>query len=167
MLPNAKKTQCSTFKMRPVKLFWIPKLWIWKNMHPRKNTKISIDMFCALIFLKLLGKIAYLSKIIFFLHDYFTKSYQRNSYLLYSIFYCIQYLSIFNCIVGNRGLPWFMFFLLFWLWKLPEFFFLAQAFANLHGKRRQGKFIWKTRIYMLQTCKHDTAKLIFQKVLIF
>ena len=45
--------------------------------------------------------------------------------------------------------------------------FLAQAFANLHGKRRQGKFIWKTRIYMLQTCKHDTAKLIFQKVLIF
>ena len=60
-----------------------------------------------------------------------------------------------------------VFFLLFWLWKLPEFYFLAQAFANLHGKRRQGKFIWKTRIYMLQTCKHDTAKLIFQKVLIF
>ena len=58
-------------------------------------------------------------------------------------------------------------FLLFWLWKLPEFYFLAQAFANLHGKRRQGKFIWKSRIYMLQTCKHDTAKLIFQKVLIF
>ena len=44
------------------------------------------------------------------------------------------------CKVGNRGLPWFMF-LLFWLRKLPEFYFLAQAFANLHGKRRQGKFI--------------------------
>ena len=33
------------------------------------------------------------------------------------------------------------FFLLFWLRKLPEFYFLAQAFTNLHGKRRQGKFI--------------------------
>ena len=32
-------------------------------------------------------------------------------------------------------------FLLFWLGKLPEFYFLAQAFANLHGKRRHGKFI--------------------------
>ena len=70
-------------------------------------------------------------------------------------------------IVGNRGLPWFMFFV-FWLRILPEYYFLAQAFANLHGKRRQGKFIWKTRIYMLQTCKHDTAKSIFlKKVLIF
>ena len=29
----------------------------------------------------------------------------------------------------------------FWLRKLPEFYFLAQAFANLHGKRSQGKFI--------------------------
>ena len=28
-------------------------------------------------------------------------------------------------------------------------------------------YLKKTRIYMLQTCKHDTAKLIFQKVLIF
>ena len=60
-----------------------------------------------------------------------------------------------------------MFFCFFWLRKLPEYYFLAQAFANRHGKRRQGKFILKTRIYMLQTCKHDTAKLIFQKVLIF
>ena len=32
-------------------------------------------------------------------------------------------------------------FLLFWLRKLPEYYFLTQAFANLHGKRRQGKFI--------------------------
>ena len=32
-------------------------------------------------------------------------------------------------------------FLLFWLRKLPEYYFVAQAFANLHGKRRQGKFI--------------------------
>ena len=34
-----------------------------------------------------------------------------------------------------------MFFFFFWLRKLPEYYFLAQAFANLHGKRRQGKFI--------------------------
>ena len=61
----------------------------------------------------------------------------------------------------------FLAFLLFWLTKLPEYYFVAQAFANLHGKRRQGKFIWKTSIYMLQTCKYDTAKLILQKVLIF
>ena len=32
-------------------------------------------------------------------------------------------------------------FLLFWLRKLLEFYLLAQAFANLHGKRRRGKFI--------------------------
>ena len=32
-----------------------------------------------------------------------------------------------------------MFFCFFWLRKLPEYYFLAQAFANLHGKRRQGK----------------------------
>ena len=60
-----------------------------------------------------------------------------------------------------------MFFAFFGYENFRNFIFLAQAFANLHGKRRQGKFIWKTRIYMLQTCKHDTAKLIFQKVLIF
>ena len=27
-----------------------------------------------------------------------------------------------------------MFFCFFWLRKLPEYYFLAQAFANLHGK---------------------------------
>ena len=32
-------------------------------------------------------------------------------------------------------------FMLFWLRILPEYYFLAQAFAKLHGKRRQGKFI--------------------------
>ena len=32
-------------------------------------------------------------------------------------------------------------FLHFWLRKLPEYYFVSQAFANLHGKRRQGKFI--------------------------
>ena len=29
----------------------------------------------------------------------------------------------------------------FFFGKVPEFFFLAQAFANLHGKCRQGKLI--------------------------
>ena len=33
--------------------------------------------------------------------------------------------------------------LLFWLRKLPEYYFLAQAFANLHGKRRQGNLFKK------------------------
>ena len=55
-----------------------------------------------------------------------------------------------NCIykVGNRGLPWFMF-LLLWLIKLPEFYFLAQAFANLHGKLGQknkiSEVFWTTK----------------------
>ena len=81
---------------------------------------------------------------------------------------------------GNRQLllPWLAegnkritllidFFGFFGYENFRNFIFWPQAFANLHGKRRQGKFIWKTRIYMLQTCKHDTTKLIFQKVLIF
>ena len=46
-------------------------------------------------------------------------------------------------------------------------FFFAQAFANLDGKRRQGKFIGRTRIYMLQTGKHDTAKLILYFYFLF
>ena len=32
--------------------------------------------------------------------------------------------------VGNRGLPWFMFFAFFLLWKLPEFYFLALKFLK-------------------------------------
>ena len=34
----------------------------------------------------------------------------------------------------------YFFFLLCWLRKLPEYYFLAQAFANLPGKRRQGVY---------------------------
>ena len=68
---------------------------------------------------------------------------------------------------NSRCVYIYMFFAFFGYENFRNFIFLAQAFANLHGKRRQGKFIWKTRIYMLQTCKHETAKLIFQKVLIF
>ena len=34
-------------------------------------------------------------------------------------------------------LHWLSSFLFFWLRILPEYYFLAQAFANLHGKRRQ------------------------------
>ena len=50
---------------------------------------------------------------------------------------------------------------------IKELLFLAQAFANLHGERRQGLFIRKTRIYILQTGKYDTAQLIFKKVVFF
>ena len=32
-------------------------------------------------------------------------------------------------------------FFFFWLRKLPEYYFLAQAFANLHRKRRQGVIV--------------------------
>ena len=54
----------------------------------------------------------------------------------------------------------YIYFCFFWLRKLPEYYFLAQAFANLHGKRRQGHLFEKQGfIYMLQTCKHDTANL--------
>ena len=80
------------------------------------------------------------------------------------------YVSLPNCDAicwrGGLFLSIFFFFA-FLVKKTSGILFLAQAFANLHGKRRQGKFIWKTRIYMLQTCKHDVAKLIFQEVLIF
>ena len=40
----------------------------------------------------------------------------------------------------------------------------TQSFANLPGKRHQGIFIRKTRIYMLQTIKYDTEQLICKKL---
>ena len=42
-------------------------------------------------------------------------------------------------------------FFAFWLRKLPEFYFLAQAFANLHGKRRQGFLVFVYAIPLYPT----------------
>ena len=107
--------------------------------------------------------------------------YPFNLYWVVHSFICSR--KIYNCLTFVEVLnPWnyvwilrvplshniyIYIFFAFLVMKTSGILFLAQAFANLHGKRRQGKFIWKTSFYMLQTCKHDTAKLIFQKVLIF
>ena len=51
--------------------------------------------------------------------------------------------------------------------NLPELLIFIQAFANLHGERRQGKFIRKTRICILQTSKYDIAQLISESFFLF
>ena len=55
----------------------------------------------------------------------------------------LEFYFKFKCyIVGNRGLnSVILFFFFFWLRKLPEYYFLAQAFANLHGNKKKTSVI--------------------------
>ena len=61
----------------------------------------------------------------------------------------------------------YIYFFAFLVKKTSGILFFGPSFRKPARKASSGEIYLKTRIYMLQTCKHDTTKLIFQKVLIF